>query len=89
LLQDLLGEKVAHACAVLQRLKVRGLQQLLLAVVQRLMNGLLHAGIVQLALAGRLARKQLEDGVAGDLVSGSYSGITSVNCPGLSLLIAS
>jgi len=55
LLQNALSEVVAHPCAVLERLQIRGLQQLLLAVVQRLMNGLLHARIVQLALAGRLA----------------------------------
>jgi hypothetical protein len=45
-LQDLLGEIVAHLGAVRQRLEVGGLQKLLLAVVERLVNGLLHAGIV-------------------------------------------
>jgi hypothetical protein len=45
LLQNLLGEIIAHLRAIRQRLEIRGLEKLLLAVVERLVDGLLYARI--------------------------------------------
>src|SRR5579863_2747595 len=69
LLQNLLGDEVAHLGAVGQGFKICGLEELFLCIVQRLVNCLLHAWIAQLPLACRLARNQLVDGVSSNLVS--------------------
>ena len=68
LLEDLLGEVVVDLGLVLEHLEVCGLEQLGAVVVELGVNGLLDAGVVQLALAGGVAGEQPVDGVADDLV---------------------
>ncbi len=68
LLQNLLGKIVAYPGFIQQHLKVRILQQLLVVLVKQLVDSLPHARIVQIPLPGGIARNQLVDCVAGDLV---------------------
>src|SRR5579872_776486 len=67
--QNLLCIIVPHGRLIVQHLIVSILQQLGLAVAQELTDVLLHARIVQLALAGRLVRHELVDGITDDFVS--------------------
>ena len=64
LLEDMLGEEVVHLGVVVQHLEVGVLEQLRVAFAQALADGLLHARVVQLALACRLAGNQLVDRVS-------------------------
>jgi tetratricopeptide (TPR) repeat protein len=54
LLEDLVGEVVVHLGLVVEHLEVGVLEQLRVLFAQALADGLLHARVVQFALAGRL-----------------------------------
>src|ERR1017187_1426025 len=69
-LEDPFGEEVFHLGLVAQHLVVSALQQLLAAVAQLLADVLLHLRVAEIALAGRLARQQLEDGVGNRFPGG-------------------
>src|ERR1035438_627975 len=68
-LENLVGEIVVYLGIVVEHFKVGVLEQLCAAFVQQLMNGLLNARVIQLALAGRLPCDQLVEGVTDCPVS--------------------